>query len=213
MSYRYRYHVIPLSKRRQPYDVGDICGQLYDSTANSTSVILHHIDIDIYICKRETKMPFCCFDIDKGGIGLLKRRRQFATDRYLLLNWKRRREYTILIKFDIGIAMLAQTMSHWYRFHAVQLSWRWNSDIDHSMSDRSFTLPSYAIFIPLRYSGRRRIDIDLMQFCDLGEILWQVLLIRIYNGISQLDATMQNIYIFLFWRLARISYFHGRIKL
>ena len=35
-----------------------------------------------------------------------------------------------------------------------------------------FILPNlnYAIFISLRYSGRRRIDIDLMQFCDLGEI-------------------------------------------
>ena len=29
MSYRYRYHVIPLSKRRQPFDVGEICGQRY----------------------------------------------------------------------------------------------------------------------------------------------------------------------------------------
>ena len=29
MWYRYRYHVIPLSKRRQPFDVGEICGQRY----------------------------------------------------------------------------------------------------------------------------------------------------------------------------------------
>ena len=77
-----------------------------------------------------------------------------------------------------------------------------------------FTLPnlSHAIFISLRYSGRRRTDIDLIQFCHLGKILWQVLLIRIYNGISQLDVTMQNTYIFLFWRLPRISYFHGRVQ-
>ena len=34
--------------------------------------------------------------------------------------------------------MLARTMSHWYRLHVVQISRRWNSDIDHSMSDRSF---------------------------------------------------------------------------
>ena len=77
-----------------------------------------------------------------------------------------------------------------------------------------FTMPnrSHAIFISLRYSGWRRADIDLMQFCDMGEILWQVLLIQIYNGISQLDVTMQNIYIFLFWRLPRVSYFHGRVQ-
>ena len=29
MWYRYRYHVIPLSKRRQPFDVGEICVQRY----------------------------------------------------------------------------------------------------------------------------------------------------------------------------------------
>ena len=48
-----------------------------DSTANSTSVILHHIDIDVYISKRKTKMPFYCFDIGNNGIRLLKRHQQF----------------------------------------------------------------------------------------------------------------------------------------
>ena len=48
-----------------------------DSTANSTSVILRHIEIDIYICKRQTKMPLCCFDIGNKGVSLLKRRQQF----------------------------------------------------------------------------------------------------------------------------------------
>ena len=145
----------------------------------------------------------CWNDVDNSTAG-----------RYLLLNRKSRREYTILIKFDIAIVMLARTMSHWYRFHAVQPSRRWNSDIDHSMSDGSFyiTKPGHAIFISLRYSGRCRIDIDLMQLCDLAEISWQVLSIRIYNGISQLDVTMQNTYIFLFWRMPRISYFHGRVQ-
>ena len=36
--------------------------------------------------------------------------------------------------------------------------------------------------------------------------------IRIYNGISQSDVTIENTYIFLFWRLPRISYFHGRVQ-
>ena len=49
-----------------------------------------------------------------------------TADKYLLLNPKSRRKYTILIKFDIGIPMLARTMSHWYRFDAVQLYRRWN---------------------------------------------------------------------------------------
>ena len=80
MSYRYRYHVIPVSKRRQPFEseryvANDI--DRSDSAANSTSVILHHIEIDIYIYKRQTKMPLCCFDIGNNGISLLKRRQQF----------------------------------------------------------------------------------------------------------------------------------------
>ena len=70
--------------------------------------------------------------------------------------------------------MLTRTMSNWYRFGAIQLysvaettSTIW-CRIDH------FTPPnlSYAIFISLRFSGRHRIDIELMQFCDLGETLW-----------------------------------------
>ena len=77
-----------------------------------------------------------------------------------------------------------------------------------------FTLPNLirAIFISLRYSDRRRIDIDLMQFCDLREILWKVFFIRIYNGISQLNVTMRNTCVFLFWRLPRMSHFHGRVQ-
>ena len=101
-----------------------------------------------------------------------------TADRCPLLNRKRRRKYTVLIKFDIGIPMLAQTMSHWYRLDAVPLSRRWNSVVEATSTIRyridHFTSPnlSYAIFISLRYSDRHRIDIDLMQFCDLGEILW-----------------------------------------
>ena len=74
--------------------------------------------------------------------------------------------------------MLVRTMSHWNRFDAVQFSRRWNSvaettstircRIDHFTSSNL----SYAIFISLRYSGQRRIDIDLIKFCNLGEILW-----------------------------------------
>ena len=119
-------------------------------------------------------MPFCCFDIGNEGIRLLKRRR------HLLLNRKSRRrpQHNILIKFDIGIWMLARTMLHWYRFDAFQLSRRWNFVAETTPAIRCridhFTLPnlSYAIFISLRYSGRRQIDNDLMQFCNLGEILW-----------------------------------------
>ena len=101
-----------------------------------------------------------------------------TADRYTLLNRKSRRKYAVLIKFDIGIPMLARTMSHWYRLDAVPLSRRWNSIVETTSTIRyridHFTSPnlSYAIFISLRYSGRLRIDIDLMQFCDLGEILW-----------------------------------------
>ena len=96
-----------------------------------------------------------------------------TADKYLLLNPKSRRKYAILIKFDIGIPMLARTMSHWSRFDAVQLSRWWNSVAEKTSTIRCridhFTSPnlSYAIFISLRYSGRRR-----MQFCDLEEILW-----------------------------------------
>ena len=77
-----------------------------------------------------------------------------------------------------------------------------------------FTLPNliHAIFISLRYSDRRRIDIDLMQFCDLREILWKAFFIRIYNGISQLNVTMRNTCVFLFWRLPRMSHLHGRVQ-
>ena len=96
----------------------------------------------------------CCWnDVDNS-----------TADKYLLLNPKSRRKYT--------------TMMHWYRFDAVQLSRRWNSVAETTSTIRCridhFTSPnlSYAIFISLRYSGRGRIDIDLMQFCDLGEILW-----------------------------------------
>ena len=82
--------------------------------------------------------------------------------------------------------MLAQTMSHWYRFHAVQLSRRWNPTSTIRCRIDHFTLPnvSNAIFISLRYSDRRRIDIDLMQFCDLGEILWQVLWYEYIMGLA-----------------------------
>ena len=74
--------------------------------------------------------------------------------------------------------MLARTMSHWYRLDAVPLSRRWNSIVETTSTIRyqidHFTSPnlSYAIFISLRYSDRHRIAIDLMQFCDLGEISW-----------------------------------------
>ena len=101
-----------------------------------------------------------------------------TADRCPLLNRKSRRKYTALIKFDIGIPMLARTMSHWYRLDAVPLSRRRNSVVEATSTIRyridHFTSPnlSYAIFISLRYSDRHRIDIDLMQFCDLGEILW-----------------------------------------
>ena len=101
-----------------------------------------------------------------------------TANKYLLLNPKGRRKYTTFITFDIGIPMLARTMSHWYRFDAVELSRRWNSVAETTSTIQClidhFTSPnlSYAIFISLRYSGQRRIDIDLMQFCDLGEILW-----------------------------------------
>ena len=36
--------------------------------------------------------------------------------------------------------------------------------------------------------------------------------IRIYNGISQMNVTMRYTCVFLFWRLPRISYFHGRVQ-
>ena len=109
----------------------------------------------------------CCNDVDNA-----------TADIYILLNRKSRRKYKILINFAIGIPMLARTMSHWYQFDAVQLSGRWNSVAETTSANRCridhFTSPnlSYAIFISLRYSGRRRINIHLMQFCDLGEILW-----------------------------------------
>ena len=101
-----------------------------------------------------------------------------TAEKYLLLNPKSQRKYTILIKFDISIPMLARTMSHWYRFDAVQLSRRWNFVVETTLTIwcriDHFTSPnlSYAIFISLWYSSQRRIDIDLMQFCDLDEILW-----------------------------------------
>ena len=133
-----------------------------------------------------------------------------TADRYPLLNWKSRRKYAVLIKFDIGIPMLARTMLHWYRLDAVPLSRWWNSvvettstiryRIDHSTSPNL----SYANFISLRYSSRHRIDIDLMQFCDLGEILWYGKLFW-YEYIMGLlsrggggggGVTMENIYIF-----------------
>ena len=109
---------------------------------------------------------------------LMKRYNNSTADRYPLLNRKSRRKYTVLIKFDIGILMLARTMSHWYRLDADPLSRRWNSVVETTSTIRyridHFTSPnlSYAIFISLRYSDRHRIDIDLMQFWDLGEILW-----------------------------------------
>ena len=72
-----------------------------------------------------------------------------TTDKYLLLSPKSRRKYTILIKFDIGIPMLAQTMSHWYRFDAVQLSMRWNSVAESTSTIRCridhFTSPNLAM--------------------------------------------------------------------
>ena len=112
-----------------------------------------------------------------------QQRNQFAettstTRRRTDMRRKSRRKYAVLIKFDIGIPMLAQTMSHWYRLDAVPLSRRWNSVVETTSTIRyridHFTSPnlSYAIFISLRYIGRHRIDMDLMQFCDLGEILW-----------------------------------------
>ena len=74
-----------------------------------------------------------------------------TADRYPLLNPKNRRKYTVLIKFDIGIPMLARTMSHWYRLDAVPLSMRWNSVVEATSTIRyridHFTSPtlSYAI--------------------------------------------------------------------
>ena len=110
------------------------------------------------------------------------------------------------MKVDIGIPMLARTMSHWYRLDAVPLSRRWNSVVETTSTIRyridNFTSPnlSYAIFISLRYSGRHRIDIDLMQFCDGRNLMiWQVILIRIHNGIIKLGVTMQNTYIFCYF--------------
>ena len=62
--------------------------------------------------------------------------------------------------------------------------------------------PSYTILISLRYSGRRRIDIDPMQFCDLGNILWygKLFWYEYIMGYGQLEVIMQNIHIFVFWR-------------
>ena len=147
------------------------------------SVILHHIEIDIYIyiyisanARRKchyvvlisaSTESVCWNDVNNS-----------MADRYPLLNRKSRRKYAVLIKFDIGIPMLTRTMSHWYRLDAVPLSRRWNSVVETTSTIRyridHFTSQnmSYAIFISLRYSGRHRIDIDLMQFCDLREILW-----------------------------------------
>ena len=163
-------------------------------------------------------MPLCCFDIGNNGIDV----NNSTADRYPLLNRKSRRKYAVLIKFDIGIPMLARTMSHWCRLDAVPLSRRWNSVVETTSTIRyridHFTSPnlSYAIFISLRYSGRHRIDIDLMQLSDLGEILWYGKLFwyeYIIGLIIKLGVTMQNTYILLFWRLPRIPYFHGRAKL
>ena len=83
-----------------------------------------------------------------------------TADSYPLLNRKSRRKYAVLIKFDIGIPMLARTMSHWYRLDAVPLPRRWNSVVETTSTIRyridHFTSSnlSYAIFISLRYSGR-----------------------------------------------------------
>ena len=71
-------------------------------------------------------MSLCYFDIGNNGISLLKRCNNSTADRYPLLNRKSRCKYAVLIKFDIGIPMLARTMSHWYRLDAVPLSRRWN---------------------------------------------------------------------------------------
>ena len=110
--------------------------------------------------------------------------------------------------------MLARTMSHWYRFHAVQLSRRRNSDIDHSMSDRSFYIAKpvschfYITSIQRPTSDRYRPDAVLRSERNFMASFF----IRIYNGISQLNVTMRNTCFFLFWRLPRISYFHGRVQ-
>ena len=144
-----------------------------------------------------------------------------TADKYLLLNPKSRRKYTILIKFDIGIPMLARTMPHWYRFDDVQLSRRWNFVAETTSAIRCridhFTSPnlSYAIFISLRYSGQRRIDIDLMQFCDLGEISWygKFFWNEYIMGWASWMLPCKILNIFLFWRLPWISYFHGNVKL
>ena len=151
-------------------------------------------------------MPLCCFDIGNNGISLLKRRQQFDGGQISASKSESRRKYAVLIKFDIGIPMLARTMLHWYRLDAVPLSRWWNSvvettstiryRIDHSTSPNL----SYANFISLRYSSRHRIDIDLMQFVlrsGRNFMIWQAILIRIHNGIIKPGGvTMENIYIF-----------------
>ena len=44
-------------------------------------------------------------------------------------------------------------------------------------------------------------------------MIWQVILIRIHNGIIKLGVTMQNTYIFVILTFATNFYFHGRAKL
>ena len=55
-----------------------------------------------------------------------------------------------------------------------------------------------------RYSDRRRIDMDPIQFCNLRDILCYGKFFKSNNGIGQLEVTFQNTHIFLFLRLARI---------
>ena len=117
------------------------------------------------MCKARRKCHFIFLISATTELGCWNEVDNSTADKYMLLNPKGRRKYTILIKFDISIPMLARTMS---RCSVAETTSTIRCRIDH------FTSPNltYAIFIPLWYSGRRRIDIDLMQFWHLGEILW-----------------------------------------